>query len=146
MFRSIVVGTDGSPSAMAAVQQAAALAGLSGATVHIVSAYRPIESYYVAGAEAVPANLHELIDPANTARQILDDAAAKVEADGITVETHGCAGDAANALIEVAEAQKADLIVVGNKGMHSKARFLLGSVPSKVAHHAPCAVLIARTT
>ena len=64
----------------------------------------------------------------------------------MTCETYAFPGDAANAIIEVAEAQKADLIVVGNRGMTGKARFLLGSVPNKVSHHAPCGVLIARTS
>ncbi|HVM09546.1 MAG TPA: universal stress protein [Acidimicrobiales bacterium] len=144
MFRSIVVGTDGSPTATEAVRQATALARLGGGTVHLVSAYRPLESYATV-AEALPPNVHDLIDPAGIARGVLDEAAAKVRAEGVECEVHGRAGDAAQALIEVAEANGADVIVVGNKGMHSKARFLLGSVPNKVSHHAPCAVLIART-
>ena len=145
MFRTIVVGTDGSTTAAEAVRQAAQLARLSGATVHIVSAYRPLEAYATA-PEALPPSVHELIDPAGIARQVLEEAAAKARAEGVEVETHGCPGDAAQALIETAEKTGADLIIVGNKGMHSKARFLLGSVPNKVSHHAPCAVLIARTT
>jgi len=52
-------------------------------------------------------------------------------------------GDRASA-VTVAEAVDADLIVVGNKGMHGAAR-VLGSVPNKVAHKASCNVLIART-
>ena len=40
----------------------------------------------------------------------------------------------------------ADLVVVGNKGMTGAKRFLLGSVPNKVSHHAPCGVYIVRTT
>ena len=54
-------------------------------------------------------------------------------------------GDAADAILDVAEEQRADLIVVGNKGMTGAKRFLLGSVPNKVSHHAPCSVLIVRT-
>ena len=144
MFRSIVVGTDGSPTAGEAVRQATELAKLSGATVHLVSAYRPLETY-AAVPEALPPNVHDLIDPAGIAAQTLTEAAGKVRAEGVECETYSCPGDPANALIEVAEAHGGDLIVVGNKGMHSKARFLLGSVPNKVSHHAPCAVLIART-
>jgi nucleotide-binding universal stress UspA family protein len=49
-------------------------------------------------------------------------------------------------LISTAEEVGADLIVVGNRGMGGVARFLLGSVPNRVAHHAPCAVLIAHTS
>ena len=55
-------------------------------------------------------------------------------------------GDPADAILDVAEEQGADLIVVGNKGMTGAKRFLLGSVPNKVSHHAPCSVLIVRTT
>ena len=55
-------------------------------------------------------------------------------------------GDPADAILDVAEEQGADLIVIGNKGMTGAKRFLLGSVPNKVSHHAPCSVLIIRTT
>jgi protein-tyrosine phosphatase len=51
-----------------------------------------------------------------------------------------------DAILDVAEEQDADLIVIGNKGMTGAKRFLLGSVPNKVSHHAPCSVLIIRTT
>ena len=54
-------------------------------------------------------------------------------------------GDPADAILDVAEELGADLIVVGNKGMTGAKRFLLGSVPNQVSHHAPCAVMIVRT-
>ena len=59
---------------------------------------------------------------------------------------HAREGDPADAILDVAEELGADLIVVGNKGMSGAKRFLLGSVPNKVSHHAPCSVLIVRTT
>ncbi len=62
------------------------------------------------------------------------------------VETFARQGDAADAILDVAEEHRADLIVVGNRGMTGAKRFLLGSVPNKVSHHAPCSVLIVRTT
>ena len=71
--------------------------------------------------------------------------AASSEA-GVEVETYAREGDPADAILDVAEEQNADLIVVGNKGMTGAKRFLLGSVPNKVSHHAPCSVLIIRTT
>ncbi len=49
-------------------------------------------------------------------------------------------------ILEVAEQEGVDLIIVGNKGMTGAKRFLLGSVPNKVSHHAPCSVMIIRTT
>ena len=65
---------------------------------------------------------------------------------GVDVETHAREGDPADAILDVAEEENADLIVVGNKGMTGAKRFLLGSVPNKVSHHAPCSVMIIRTT
>ncbi|MGZ4325698.1 MAG: universal stress protein, partial [Solirubrobacteraceae bacterium] len=53
--------------------------------------------------------------------------------------------DPADALIAVSEELGAELLVVGNKGMSGASRFLLGSVADKVAHHAPCSILIVRT-
>ena len=55
-------------------------------------------------------------------------------------------GDPADKILEVAENDDVDLIVVGNKGMTGAKRFLLGSVPNQVSHHAPCNVLIVKTT
>ena len=65
---------------------------------------------------------------------------------GVNVETYSRQGDPADAILDVAEEKNADLIVVGNKGMTGAKRFLLGSVPNKVSHHAPCSVMIIRTT
>ena len=64
----------------------------------------------------------------------------------VGVEVYPREGDPADAILDVAEEQEADLIVVGNKGMTGARRFLLGSVPNKISHHAPCSVLIIRTT
>jgi nucleotide-binding universal stress UspA family protein len=65
---------------------------------------------------------------------------------GAEVVTHLVRNDPADALLDVAEAIDADLVVVGNRGMSGAKRFLLGSVPNKVSHHAHCTVLIIRTT
>ena len=62
------------------------------------------------------------------------------------VEVHGVPGEAADAIVDVAAALGADLLVVGNRGMSGKRRFILGSVPNKVSHHAPCDILIVDTT
>ena len=65
---------------------------------------------------------------------------------GAKVETHAVTDDPADSIIQIAEEVHADLVVVGNKGMQGAKRFLLGSVPTKVAHHAPCTVLVVKTT
>ena len=77
---------------------------------------------------------------------VLKESAEKAQEAGVDVETFAREGDPADAILDVAEEQNADLIVVGNKGMTGAKRFLLGSVPNKVSHHAPCSVMIIRTT
>jgi nucleotide-binding universal stress UspA family protein len=144
MFTSIVVGTDGSPTANEAVRRAGDLAKLCGAKLHLVTAYRPIAEL-VFNPEALPVDIGSLVNPQQDATDICQDAAKAVAADGTRVEAHICPGNAADALVEVAERENADLIIVGNRGMKGKRR-ILGSVPNSVAHHAPCTVMIVQTT
>jgi nucleotide-binding universal stress UspA family protein len=143
VFASIVVGTDGSDSATKAVSKAATIARRMGARLHIVTAYGngPDDA-----SEELPPELDRLASTGVQADVILQRASAAVDGAGLDVENHASPGDPASALIDVAVEVNADMIVVGNKGMTGLARFLLGSVPNKVAHHAPCDVLIVRTT
>ena len=79
--------------------------------------------------------------------ELLETARRDAEAAGVTsIETFARVGDAADAILDVAEEQKCDLIVIGNKGRTGATRFLLGSVANKISHHAPCSVLIVRTS
>jgi len=87
-----------------------------------------------------------MVNPREDVEATLRDASERVEAAGVQVNTYAREGDPADAILDVAEERGADLIVVGNKGMTGAKRFLLGSVPNKVSHHAPCSVLIIRTT
>jgi nucleotide-binding universal stress UspA family protein len=147
VFTRIVVGTDGSETAAEAVRQAVDLAGLSSATLSIVSAYEPVSARRVAGEQQdVPADVQHEIGPREDVNLILDAAAAEAKKAGIEVQTHPVEADPADAILNVAEETGADLIVVGNKGMTGARRFLLGSVPNNVSHHAPCSVIIVRTT
>ena len=147
MFGSMVVGTDGSDTAGQAVRQATELANQIGAKVHLVSAYEPVsEGRLREERQQVPGDLQCMVNPREDVTQTLESAAEGLRAAGIDVETHAREGDPADAILDVAEEQEADLIVVGNKGMTGAKRFLLGSVPNKVSHHAPCSVMIIRTT
>jgi nucleotide-binding universal stress UspA family protein len=147
MFRSIVVGTDGSDTAKKAVTAAADLAKEIGATLDIVSAYEPVpQSRLREEARQAPEDMQWMINPREDVEATLRYAAEEVEEAGIDVETFAREGDPADAILDVAEERGADLIVVGNKGMTGAKRFLLGSVPNKVSHHAPCSVLIVRTS
>jgi nucleotide-binding universal stress UspA family protein len=147
VFTRIVVGTDGSETAAEAVRQAVDLAKLAGATLSIVSAYSPVPERKVKDEQRdAPADVQYEIGPREDVNLILDDAAAGARKEGIEVQTHPVEGDPAEVILGVAEETKADLIVVGNKGMTGARRFILGSVPNNISHHAPCSVIIVRTT
>lgn len=147
MFTRIVVGTDGSDTAAEAVRQAVDLAKLAGAQLSIVSAYEPVAKRKVESEKLdAPVDVQYEIGPREDVNLVLDSAAAAARKEGIEVQTHPVEGDPADAILNVAEETKADLIVVGNKGMTGARRFLLGSVPNNVSHHAPCSVIIVRTT
>ena len=147
MFRSIVVGTDGSQTASEAVRQAVELAKEIGAKIQLVSAYEPVPASRLREEKReVPEDLQWMVNPREEVDNTLSEAADIVKEAGVNVETFARQGDPADAILDVAEETDADLIVVGNKGMTGAKRFLLGSVPNKVSHHAPCSVLIIRTT
>jgi nucleotide-binding universal stress UspA family protein len=147
LFKRIVVGTDGSDSAREAIRQAAELARMSGAALDVVSAYEPVPRRRSDGeASGAPEDVAHEFGPREDVNFALEGAAAIAAKSDIEVTRHPMDGDPADAILAVAEEVGADLIVVGNKGMTGARRFLLGSVPNKVSHHAPCSVFIARTT
>jgi nucleotide-binding universal stress UspA family protein len=144
MFSTIVVGTDGSDTAAAAVDLAVQLARQSSSKLHLVAAVTS------AGGVAVPLGGVAASDPSGgsafrrvAAEHMLEQLAGDIE--GIEVEIHTGSGAPAEVIVQTADEVGADLIVVGSKGMQG-ARRILGSVPNSVAHNSGCHVLIAKTT
>ena len=147
MFQRIVVGTDGSDTASEAVRQAVELANSVGAGLEVVSAFEPVPQERLREeASEIPGDVAHSVGPREDVNQVLEAAAGPAREQGVEVQTHAREGDPADAILDVAEETKADLVIVGNKGMTGARRFLLGSVPNKISHHAPCSVLIIRTT
>lgn len=146
MIDSMLVATDGSETAAKAVSEAADLAVGTGARVHVMTAYQPLRAKVSSGRTVAPEAGDWHLAQDSQADSILDAACATLRLRGVEAEPHARKGDPADAIIDLAEELGADLIVVGNKGLTGARRFLLGSVPDKVSHHAPCSVLIVSTT
>jgi nucleotide-binding universal stress UspA family protein len=147
MFGSIVVGTDGSNTARQAVRQAIDLAKSIGASLKIVSAYEPVPDQRLREeSREAPRDMQWAVHEREDVDATLSEAAQDAKEAGVEVQTFARQGDPADAILDVAEEENGDLIIVGNKGMTGAKRFLLGSVPNKVSHHAPCSVMIIRTT
>ena len=137
-MQSIVVGTDGSPEALNAVEEAGRLAGHEDGVVHVVCAYS-------AQANAMAPELATAIEHVRSrADGAIKRAAERLEALGVRHECYAVEGRPADALLDVARAQDASLVVVGSRGMRGGRR-VLGSVPNTVTHKAPCNVLVVRT-
>ncbi|MGA8219002.1 MAG: universal stress protein [Solirubrobacterales bacterium] len=147
MFNRIVVGTDGSETATEAVKTAVELAKLSNAKLEIVSAYEPVPQQRLKDEqEGIAGDVAYAVNPREDVQFVLDKAAAVAKKAKVDVVTHPREGEPADAILDVAEENDADLVLVGNKGMTGARRFLLGSVPNKISHHAPCDVWIVKTT
>lgn len=135
-FKRLLVGTDGSDSAIRAVAHAAQLAAKLGAELVVAHAF-PKRKRPPGQRERVTASY-------DIGASILRDAASwygdRVEVRSLLLE--GRAGDE---LIGAAREEKADLLVVGNRGLGTR-NPLIGNVPARVAQQAPCTVLIVHTT
>ena len=147
MYENIVVGTDGSMTASKAVGRAADLAVTASATLVIVSAFRPVPPERLKNERTgAPEELAYMVNAREDVDHILATAKKNAESRGATkVRVEAVDSGPSEAIIDVAETIGADLIVVGNQGMTGAKRFLLGSVPNRIAHHSPCDVLIVRT-
>jgi nucleotide-binding universal stress UspA family protein len=147
MFSSIVVGTDGSSTATQAVREAVDVAKALGARLELVSAYAPVSDQRLRAEQRRAAtDAAAAVNPRRDTEALLSDAADIAREAAVEVNTHARQGDPSDAILDVAEELGADLVIVGNKGMTGAKRFMLGSVPNRVSHHAPCSVLIVRTT
>ncbi|MEU2613227.1 universal stress protein [Micromonospora sp. NPDC007271] len=140
MNRPVVVGVDGSPSSLAAAEQAARAAGRRSRPLHLVHGYLHPLGY------GVPLNPYDLGVPAPTteAQKMLERVAAELAErhPGVRVDVRQVAGGPGATLVE--ESRRADLVVVGSRGVGGFAGLLLGSVSNQVAQHARCPVLVVR--
>ncbi|GAB3060042.1 universal stress protein [Micromonospora schwarzwaldensis] len=140
MNRPVVAGVDGSPSSLAAADQAAVAAVARARPLLLVHGYLHPLGY------GVPLNPYDLGVPAPTeqAEKMLERVAAEL-ADrhpGLRVEVRQVAGGPGATLVQ--ESRRAELVVVGSRGVGGFAGLLLGSVGSQLAQHGHCPVLVVR--
>jgi nucleotide-binding universal stress UspA family protein len=143
MLSTIAVGTDGSETANKAVEFAIDMAERYGSRLVVASSYEPVPEDRLAKEQAdAPQEVQWAINPMQDVDATLREAEEKAKERGVKTVSEARQGDPADVICEIAEHHEADVIVVGNKGMH---RRILGSVPNSVSHNAPCSVMIVKT-
>ena len=140
MFNNILLGVDGSEHALRAAKTAADLArSMKSETLRIVVAYDSVPPYLGEPnmQTAISARMKEAEDILQKAMEVVGEIPG-----GIHTET--LEGPPAEALLDVANTRKCDLIVMGSRGLGRLTGLLIGSQSQKVVQHAPCPVLIVR--
>jgi len=145
-YKKILVGTDGSPPSLESVRHASFLARIYGAELVILCAYQPVDQATLERWRLeAPEEIAWRLGAATAAEDAVERARLVATEMGVEPRTRIEHGEPAEMLITVADLEDADLVVMGNRGMTGPSRFLVGSVPNNVSHHAPCDVLIVKT-
>jgi ubiquinone biosynthesis protein len=134
LIQRILVGTDRSDSATRAVEWAAEMAERYAAELLVLRVVAP--EHLIGSAPTAASRDAELAELAELAQRLAGARGrARLEYDSQPAE----------AIVQVAEQERADIVVVGNVSMRDRTEFLLGSVPNRVSHNAPCTVVIVNT-
>ena len=144
MVQTVAVGTDGSGTADKAVEFAIELAARYEARIVFISAYVPRrEPGGLQEHAEAPDDVQWSVNPAQHVDATLRACEERAEQKGLRWASEAREGDPAKILVQLAESNEADILVIGNKGMR---RRVLGSIPNTVTHNAPCSVMIVKTT
>ena len=144
MIATVAVGTDGSGTAEKAVRAALELAERYGARIVFISAYAPVDEGRLRHEKRdAPEEIQWTINPEEDVDATLRECEELAEERGLKWASEAAQGDPADVLVQLADKHDADVLVIGNRGMH---RRVLGSVPNSVTHKANCTVYLVKTT
>lgn len=144
MIATVAVGTDGSGTAAKAVHAAVDLAERYGARIVFISAYSPVDEVRLRHEKRdAPEEIQWTINPEEDVDATLRECEELAEERGLKWGSEAAQGDPADVLVRLADKHDADVLVIGNRGMH---RRVLGSVPNSVTHTANCTVYLVKTT
>ena len=140
----VLLAIDGSPASDAARQLVASLPWPQGTILHVVGAVEPVINSF-AGVSGYAGAAVDLEPPFEaTLSSMLDDACRSLEAEGRIVRRSVHVGRPASVIVDEATAMRAELIIVGSRGLGPMKSMVLGSVSAEVVDHAPCPILVVR--
>lgn len=140
-WKMIVAATDGSERSIEAARFAAGLARECESKLHIVTVVRPPEGWW--GIEGAPPPPRAMSEAVVDARQsILEATMSQIDQTGLDITTALEIGEPSGTIVKYCEDNEADLLVIGRRGAGIIERFVMGSVADRLAHYAPCPILI----
>jgi maltose/moltooligosaccharide transporter len=143
VYDQVVVGSDGTPTSLYAVDRAAEVAEAAQARLVVVTAYQDGDEDKVPAVEGEHRNLYG----ADVARRALAKSVTELTKERARfIDQRLVAGDPAKALLDAVGNNPANLIVVGNRGLGASKEETLGSVPRDVVRNAVCDVLVVQTS
>jgi nucleotide-binding universal stress UspA family protein len=137
----IVVGVDGSETSHGAAKHAVAMARQWKGKLLVVTVVRTPEGWWgIGGAPPPPEALSAAL--AEGQAQVLNELEETLDLEGVNYETVEELGDPSSRLLAVAEANSADLIVIGRRGAGFAERVMMGSVADRLCHQSEVPVLV----
>lgn len=137
----VVAATDGSDRSIDAAHVAADIARANGAKLYVITVVRPPEGWWgIGGAPPTATALAKALDEAQ--HTALDTTIRAIDTEGIEVQPVEELGDPAATILTFCSEIEADLLVIGRRGAGLIERFVMGSVSDRLAHYAPCSVLM----
>jgi maltose/moltooligosaccharide transporter len=144
VYDRVVVGSDGTPTSLYAVDRAAEVAQAAQAQLIVVTAYRDDDA---TAAGSTSQGVHRDLYGKEAARKALEKSVTELTKERARyIEQRLVPGDAAQALLDTVGSNPASVIVVGNRGLGAAEGQLLGSVPGDVVKNAVCDVIIVQTS
>jgi maltose/moltooligosaccharide transporter len=144
VYDQVVVGSDGTPTSLYAVDRAAEVAQAAQAKLVVVTAYKEGDP---SAAPSPAKGMHRDLYGAEAARKALETSVSGLTRERVRyIDQRLAAGDPGQTLLDTVGNNPANLIVVGNRGLGASEGQLLGSVPSTVVKNANCDVLIVQTS
>ena len=137
-YKNILVAVDGSDQANQAIQEAIEISKRNQASLFVVHAKDVAQLYGT--AYIMPAVLEEA---EKQSTEILDEA-GKLIGDKVEYKAFQVSGSPKKEIVDFAEENDIDLIVMGSTGKGAIARVLVGSTASYVVNHAPCNVMVVK--
>jgi nucleotide-binding universal stress UspA family protein len=142
VLRKILIATDGSETAKKAAEFGVQIAGLSGAKVYAMFVIDTTPYYSIPLDQIWSKEVYEQLEEMGF--EIASDVEKTAKIAGLEAESIVLKGNPAERIVDFAEEQNVDMIIVGAHGMGGFERLVIGSVSEKVVRHAKVPVLVVR--